>query len=622
MFEQKLRSFLIESRYEYNLCALPSRDGEMVLIYFGAPHISVDEFVKASEPSSFELHRAQFPILHQTAHSVCLRLKEITVLFDNGDMRFALRKFDYAAYETVKELSQCFDSVEKMTIYCKQRQVSIRDLSTFFDGYYSSSSASTSSSVSTSSSASTSARTLVPRLCLEFHGALEKTFIEKILRHIVATGRINALKFTIFAPLDSSTCLALQNALSANECALHTLCIQERFTIPGWRGDRLDREVVDGSNVLVAVARSLTSNQRLEHVDLGIGFADEEALVLFFDALIANLIRLTFLRLGGRATFQRVLDKAAQYIAMPDCRLRHFSLSCRIDLLTARVLDYAEFEDDVQDDAEEGAGGAVDAENGAAGYELDAENDAAGYELDSDDSGSMTLSTIRFPRSHFDSSLLFRALAENKTITTIDLENTLCVAHWEAFCGLLAQSNTIRDVSFSALRDICHQCRRRHPPNRQRVKIITPLTRVLSANTLRRLNLTGMIEIGLNARKSLALSKVFNRSNFTTTELNFSYRKKSSEYLATKYQESFFQRALRRNRAIAWRPHLHESLLQYCLAMMPLQLPPYILLWIHDWLPLMHLVSHVRKIQLIEDVVRSCRKVLETREESQKSQRT
>ena len=46
-----------------------------------------------------------------------------------------------------------------------------------------------------------------------------------------------------------------------------------------------------------------------------------------------------------------------------------------------------------------------------------------------------------------------------------------------------------------------------------------------------------------------------------------------------------------------------------CLALAPLNLPPYVLLWIIDWLPRYDLLSHHKKIQLIESVVKSIRKV-------------
>ena len=46
-----------------------------------------------------------------------------------------------------------------------------------------------------------------------------------------------------------------------------------------------------------------------------------------------------------------------------------------------------------------------------------------------------------------------------------------------------------------------------------------------------------------------------------------------------------------------------------CLALASLELPPYVLLWIVDWLPRYDLLSHHKKIHLIESVVTSIRKL-------------
>ena len=46
-----------------------------------------------------------------------------------------------------------------------------------------------------------------------------------------------------------------------------------------------------------------------------------------------------------------------------------------------------------------------------------------------------------------------------------------------------------------------------------------------------------------------------------------------------------------------------------CLALAPLELPPYVLLWIVDWLPRYDLLPHRKKIHLIESVVKSIRNI-------------
>ncbi len=48
--------------------------------------------------------------------------------------------------------------------------------------------------------------------------------------------------------------------------------------------------------------------------------------------------------------------------------------------------------------------------------------------------------------------------------------------------------------------------------------------------------------------------------------------------------------------------YAHGDIIGICLAMCKLDLPPYVLLWIIDWLPIYHLLSHHKKIYLIENV--------------------
>ena len=63
-----------------------------------------------------------------------------------------------------------------------------------------------------------------------------------------------------------------------------------------------------------------------------------------------------------------------------------------------------------------------------------------------------------------------------------------------------------------------------------------------------------------------------------------------------------------RNRELQW-VFIHSGLLDFCLALAPLNLPVYVLLEIFDWLPNMHLVNHVKKIHLIIAVQNSIRKL-------------
>ena len=63
-----------------------------------------------------------------------------------------------------------------------------------------------------------------------------------------------------------------------------------------------------------------------------------------------------------------------------------------------------------------------------------------------------------------------------------------------------------------------------------------------------------------------------------------------------------------RNKRIQW-PLVHDVILGICLALLPLDVPPYVLLQIIDFLPDYISVSHVRKINLIQSIYRSNRRV-------------
>ena len=70
---------------------------------------------------------------------------------------------------------------------------------------------------------------------------------------------------------------------------------------------------------------------------------------------------------------------------------------------------------------------------------------------------------------------------------------------------------------------------------------------------------------------------------------------------------------LKRNDSLRWRT-VHPWLLDTCLAMSPLELPPYVLLWIVDWIPFFeHAVSHRKKIHLIESIRDSVWRIRDSR---------
>ena len=56
--------------------------------------------------------------------------------------------------------------------------------------------------------------------------------------------------------------------------------------------------------------------------------------------------------------------------------------------------------------------------------------------------------------------------------------------------------------------------------------------------------------------------------------------------------------------------YAQADIVSICIALAPLELPPYVLLWILDWLPRYELLSELRKLRLIEAVresIRRCR---------------
>ncbi len=55
--------------------------------------------------------------------------------------------------------------------------------------------------------------------------------------------------------------------------------------------------------------------------------------------------------------------------------------------------------------------------------------------------------------------------------------------------------------------------------------------------------------------------------------------------------------------------HAQPDIIGICLAFAPLELPPYVLLWITDFLPNYNLLSHHKKIELITSVRDSIWKV-------------
>jgi hypothetical protein len=59
---------------------------------------------------------------------------------------------------------------------------------------------------------------------------------------------------------------------------------------------------------------------------------------------------------------------------------------------------------------------------------------------------------------------------------------------------------------------------------------------------------------------------------------------------------------------------VHGIVRDHCMALMPLDLPAYVLLWLCDWLPNVAVVTEIKKIRLIENLIASRRRVLAARD--------
>ena len=92
--------------------------------------------------------------------------------------------------------------------------------------------------------------------------------------------------------------------------------------------------------------------------------------------------------------------------------------------------------------------------------------------------------------------------------------------------------------------------------------------------------------------------------NFVLTSLgNF-----TSHYFPPSVPPSDPSRRIRalldRNESVEWRK-VHAVLLDAYIALSALQLPPYVMLWIVDWLPHYEHVSRIKKVALLESLYKS-----------------
>lgn len=97
-------------------------------------------------------------------------------------------------------------------------------------------------------------------------------------------------------------------------------------------------------------------------------------------------------------------------------------------------------------------------------------------------------------------------------------------------------------------------------------------------------------------------------------DINRDRSKLQQEYQSKTVQQYIDERNsimkdIKHNLGIRLMEFAHPEILDNCIAMAPLMLPAYVMLWIFDELPNYHRVSHIRKIRLIESIIRSTRKI-------------
>lgn len=90
----------------------------------------------------------------------------------------------------------------------------------------------------------------------------------------------------------------------------------------------------------------------------------------------------------------------------------------------------------------------------------------------------------------------------------------------------------------------------------------------------------------------------------------------NGKQLPDEYQEKFSKLRVRNNyiMELCQMYNVHPMLLDICIAMYPLDLPPYVLLEIFDFLPHMRWARHKAKIDLIIGVKKSANRIIANRQ--------
>lgn len=295
-----------------------------------------------------------------------------------------------------------------------------------------------------------------------------------------------------------------------------------------------------------------SSDVVLKHLAVSQLTATAASISSFFDALAANRNRLETLLITDATTFNQVgFDGIARYIASHRCVLRVLDLSQSVEARPSRRVDI---------------------------------------------------------------SALCRAIAGNGTITTLNLSSIRGGNRGAlAVCDMLLTNKTLRIVDYAG--NPCFYG--------SDTRIESPFCAVARQNTtLEHFYLCGTLSTYL---KALFVGTIANY-NYTLLQLSSEWcvsddddqccpdRRDLLEGISMAFEPDLLLRnTLARNRSLVWQQSLHDRLLEFCLALGPLEFPPAVLLEIFDWLPLMVHVQRSAKVLLVERIGVSLQRVLQAR---------
>ncbi len=197
-----------------------------------------------------------------------------------------------------------------------------------------------------------------------------------------------------------------------------------------------------------------------------------------------------------------------------------------------------------------------------------------------------------------DPTRLFNSLERNKTVKILDVRKMYCTnVGVFALKDLLCVNKTLKSVDFSdnwcSLEDAKYA-----------VKHKNPYWQLLTTNnTLEKLHLCDTVETDEE------WEFIFD----AIRDYNYSLTRISHQYYCFHCHSGIANKIntfLERNRLLQWKDELHVAVLELAVGIFSLRLPSYVALEIFDWFPTMANVKHWPKITLIQNVFKSCQKVV------------